>query len=470
MLAAFLVLAFAVGGGARSDIQSLIILRPVAALACGAALLTLRWEHIRTHRALFGFAVALILIFALQLVPLPPTVWQTLPGRSVIADIDVAVGLKGNWRPLSMAPPATWNALHALLVPLAVLLLGVQLPREDRFRLLPVMVALGMISGLLGLLQVTSGRNSSLYLYEITNPGAAVGLFSNRNHQGLLLASLYPLLAVFAWAGLHTLDQARLRLALAMASGLVLVPLILVTDSRAGLALGLLGLLSVPFLYRRPTVDDVAKRQRRMRSPLIPGLLGGCGVIILGLLATLFSRAGALDRLTATGQENDLRFRVWGPIVDMAWRYFPFGSGAGTFDKVFQLNEPEALLKPTYLNHAHNDWLEVFLTDGALGSAFIAAVAIAWAAASANYWLRGDGKLREIAYARMGSIVLLLTGLASITDYPLRTPSLACLAMVAAIWLRGGGRDIATTDSGQPKNSGTASQSRLAARNGLEGK
>jgi hypothetical protein len=70
----------------------------------------------------------------------------------------------------------------------------------------------------------------------------------------------------------------------------------------------------------------------------------------------------------------------------------------------------------------------------------------------------------------MGSIVLLLTGLASITDYPLRTPSLACLAMVAAIWLRGGARDIATTGSGQPKNSGTTSQSRLAARNGLEGK
>ena len=45
--------------------------------------------------------------------------------------------------------------------------------------------------------------------------------------------------------------------------------------------------------------------------------------------------------------------------------YAPWGSGLGTFEQVFKLHEPDALLSPSYLNHAHNDWLELVAADPA---------------------------------------------------------------------------------------------------------
>jgi O-antigen ligase len=174
--------------------------------------------------------------------------------------------------------------------------------------------------------------------------------------------------------------------------------LLLVTGSRMGFLLGGVGLAAVPLLYHRPALDHVAARLRRKRSMMIPGLVGGVGVIVLVLLALLFARAGALSRMLATDQTQDLRFRVWGPIVDMTARYLPFGTGLGSFEIIFKLNEPNALLKPTYLNHAHNDWLEIALTGG-IGAVALAMVAVAWwAKASLRAW-RGDGTTRNVAFA-----------------------------------------------------------------------
>jgi O-antigen ligase len=312
-------------------------------------------------------------------------------------------------------------------------LLALPLAREERFRLLAVLLLLGLVSGLVGLLQASDGGPT---FYRVSTPGEASGLFANRNHQAALLATLFPMLAVFAWAGLRTLDQARLRWALALAAGGVFVPLLLVTGSRMGFLLGGVGLAAVPLLYHRPALDHVAARLRRKRSMMIPGLVGGVGVIVLVLLALLFARAGALSRMLATDQTQDLRFRVWGPIVDMTARYLPFGTGLGSFEIIFKLNEPNALLKPTYLNHAHNDWLEIALTGG-IGAVALAMVAVAWwAKASLRAW-RGDGTTRNVAFARLGMIVLGMLAAASVPDYPLRTPSLMCVAVIAVLWLHG---------------------------------
>jgi hypothetical protein len=60
ILSAFTILAFLTGGGARGDIQSLIILRPIAILMCCAALCTINVGHFRQYRLLFIFS-ALIL-------------------------------------------------------------------------------------------------------------------------------------------------------------------------------------------------------------------------------------------------------------------------------------------------------------------------------------------------------------------------------------------------------------------------
>ena len=50
------------------------------------------------------------------------------------------------------------------------------------------------------------------------------------------------------------------------------------------------------------------------------------------------------------------------------------------------------------------------------------------------------------ALARMASLVLMLIALASVVDYPLRTPSLAAFAMLGWLWLRPR-TDVANFDS-----------------------
>ena len=42
----------------------------------------------------------------------------------------------------------------------------------------------------------------------------------------------------------------------------------------------------------------------------------------------------------------------------------PAGSGFGTFVPVYEMHAPRTMLRSYYVNHAHNDWLELWLTGG----------------------------------------------------------------------------------------------------------
>lgn len=434
-LMVFLALTFVTGGASRGDVQSLIILRPAAVIFCGIALLSLTWNHVQAYRFLFGMAAAIFILVAVHLVPMPHTIWGALPGREIITQIDSVAKLGETWRPIAMVPSAAWNAFYSLFVPLAVLLLGVQLNREDRFKLLVILLGLGLISGFLGLLQAIGDPQGSLYLYNITNNGSAVGLFSNRNHQAILLAMLFPILAVYACAGVKSEEQVRVRGYLALAAGAALVPLLLVTGSRAGLIVGAIGLASTVLLYRKPTISTPKKRKGNKLD--LRWLLGSFVLLCLVALTVIMSRAEALQRISATDQTEDLRFKVWGPIAEMAWKYFPFGSGAGSFVEVYKIDEPYALLEPTYLNHAHNDWLEVYMTLGLPGLIIVAATIYITAKTAWPAFRAQAGEGRDIPYKRLGAVMITIIGIGSIGDYPLRTPTLACVFVIAALWMAG---------------------------------
>lgn len=433
VLAAYLVLAFLLGGGSRWDVQSLVVLRPLAALTCGIALLTLTRDEVRDHRFLFIFAALVIAVCAIHLVPLPPSVWQTLPGREVIIAIDSAAGIQDHWRPLTMAPAAGHNALFSLLVPLAALLLVVQLPTPHLRRLVAPLLVIGGISGLLGIAQVAGDPNGGLYLYRITNNGSAVGLFSNRNHQAVLLASMIPIIALFASAPMKTDGAIKLRLALACGAALLTLPLILVTGSRLGLVVGIVGLLTGWLVFRRPVATGARQRtERRDHSPLIIGLIGTFLLSLVGLLAL---RSEAIKRLTATSVGEEDRSEAWTIVVRLANEHLPFGSGSGSFVPLYQMAEPIESLSPVYFNHAHNDWLEIWMTFGIPGILLMAAASSAYILGVRSLWKRRKEADEEQLQARAGASIVFIFALASMVDYPLRTPSLACFFVIACVWL-----------------------------------
>ena len=441
------------GGGARSDVQSLVILRPISAIMLGYALWGLTWGQVRPYRFLVFFLVVVALFVGAHLIPLPPQIWMQLSGRDVIAAVDQAARIDMAWRPISMAPSQTWNALYALVVPFAMLALMLRLTRDERFSLIPLLTLIGLFSGFMGLLQVIGARDGPLYFYNITNYGSAVGLFANRNHQAVMLACLFPVLAVYASTGLNTVEQFRLRGALAGGAALFLVPLLLVTGSRIGLVVGLVGLLLSALLYRQPQFARSAKRKIRRFN--LGYLVAGALVFGIAVLTFLMSRAEAFDRLLTGDGAEDLRFAVWPVILEMSEKYFPIGSGIGTFVEAYQIDEPLLLLDQEYLNHAHNDWLEILLTGGAVAALLAGVATVAWIRSAYLLLASSDSHRRDVVLGKLGASIILMLALASFGDYPLRAPSLTAMFVIAAVWMTGG-RLSPPVISNRQKNKGGA--------------
>lgn len=381
-----------------------------------------------------------MLLALLHVIPLHTSIWQSLPGREDLVAVDKLAGIEGVWRPLTIAPANGWHAFASLFAPLAVLLLGIQLTKEDLRALLPLVVGLGAMSGLVGLLQVVGDPQGPLYFYRITNNGSAVGFFSNRNHAATLLACLFPLLAVYASLATGTEDQIRTRQLLSAAIAIVLVPLILVTGSRSGLVSGILGLIAAALIFRRPT-DDRKVRRGDDRKPFgaVP-ILGGLAVLCLGFLTFFFSRAVAIERLFSETADVS-RINYWALAVEMFWKYFPLGSGSGSFVEAFLMVEPAQQLTANYVNRAHNDWIETAVTFGVPGLLLLAAGVILYALRLHNVWRKQDGARRSVALARAASATIAIIAVASFSDYPLRTPTMMCLFTVFTLWLWVGAQD-----------------------------
>lgn len=436
LLAAFLVVVFLTGGGSRTDIASLAILRPASVVACALACFTIRRAHLVQHKAtLMGFA-AIASVALIHLLPLPPAIWHSLSGRDEVFAIDALVGIKGAWRPLTLAPMNGWHALVSLCAPLAVLLFGIQLSREDLYRLLPLIVGLASFSGFLGLLQAVGSVDGPLYFYRITNFGSAVGLFANRNHAATLLACLFPMLTVLAVTAQGSADMQYRRRITAAVIGVVLVPLVLVTGSRAGLVNSLIALAGSALIYVTSRPQSVVRKTKSKpkRSGVTTSLAAAGAVVGLGFLTFFLSRATAVERLFSKSFDEESRTGFWQVSLDIFWKYFPWGSGSGSFVEAYLLAEPDAMLDPTYLNRAHNDWVEVAVTFGLAGVILLAAALAAYCLRMYRLWGQSNGRARATVYGRMAGVAIGIFGIASISDYPLRTPTLMCVFTVCTLW------------------------------------
>lgn len=432
LLAAFLTFAFLTGGSSRSDVQSLFLLRPVSVIVCGIGLLTLRIEHIRNHKWLFAIAWAVVLVVAAQLIPLPIGV-SALRERSIIPELVGGTSEAHGFMPISLAPSMTLNAFFALIPPLAILVIGIQLNREDRLALFPVVLLLALSSGLVGLLQAVGSPGGPLYFYRITNSTASVGFFANRNHQATLLALLFPILAVYASGRNGIPNRRNIRSAIALAAAVILVPLILVTGSRTGLLIGLLGAFSSLLLYRKSLADAMDRRIDVGMKPLL--LLGCFAAVVLSAVSVMVSRAEAVNRLFTQDGANDLRWQIWQPIADVSLNYLPMGSGSGSFPVVYRYHEADWQLGPAVVNQAHNDWLDLLLTTGLSGIVLVTAAGVGLVRLAYAAFRIPIETGRQVQISRLGAVCIFLVVLTASVDYALRTPIMAMIFMILVIWL-----------------------------------
>jgi O-antigen ligase len=420
---------FLMGGASRVDVLSLVILQPLAVICTGIFLVfgrDIRWDAIKIPLLVL---VALAAIMAVQLIPLPPDLWMALPGHGQFGSSARVAGLEQPWRPISVTPDLTIDSLVSLSTPLAVLVGFASLPAERTRALLPYLVGGVTLSAVVGLAQLASGGRGPLYFYDVTNIGSSVGLFANRNHQAVLLAMGWPMLAV--WATLRTnrpTGGARLLIALALA--LFFVPMILVAGSRAGLVLGAVGLAAAFLVQKRGALN--LRRFERWKVMLAAASM--VAVIAVIGSAILFSRDEALERTSSMALSEEARFTYLPTIWRILGDFFPVGTGFGSFDPVFRVYEPLAILAPRYFNHAHNDLLELILVGGLPAAALLVAF-LAWLAKRAFRVLRARHGGASLTFARLGLTVTVMLLLSSLVDYPLRTPLLAALFAVGCGWL-----------------------------------
>ncbi len=419
------------GGSSRDDVQSLAILNPFMIFCCGTALAMLKQEHLECRKGLLLCAFGAFLLLVLYLVSLPIELVASSKGFAIATDVYAAVNIPAPGQILALSRDAALGAFYFLFAPLSVLLFAMQLDRDDLRLALTLFILIGTISGIVGVFQLAGSRNGLLYFYGITNYGSAVGLFANRNHAAVFLGCLFPMLSVFAAGSRAAAPGGKNAIKLlAIAAAIILVPLILVTGSRTGVLTAIVGLTGGALLYVSHAPRDCESKQVVQRIPILAAV-----VIICLVFATIyFSRAEAIERLFAQQDGVDDRTVFWASSLKLFWHYFPFGFGPGSFVAAFQAEEPKALLDGSYLNRLHNDWLETSLAFGVLGTLAMLGAVVFYIKRSLVLWVRLDGARSSVALGRMASIIIAILAIASLSDYPLRTPAMMGLFTLACLW------------------------------------
>ena len=414
ILPAYVLLCLLVGGSSQG-VWSNAALQLIAIAMLGYVAIAGKTEaYGRPGRALIAIGGIAIAVILLQLIPFPPAIWQSLGGRELIASGQSSLGLSPSWQPISLDPFATLQTALTLLPPFAAALWALRVKNLDE-RLLAAAVVVGALASvLLGAVQVASaGKASWSYFYRFNSTGA-VGFFANRNHMASLLVAAIPFAAMLFAGGQEKLRGRGRSFAVAAIGGgalLLLLVGILLNASLAAFA------LAFPVLALSVLLLPAGWQLRRLLVP-VAGLALAVALVALGNGSVRSDLAGASDLGSLYSRQH-----IWSSTADSIAATFPAGTGLGTFARVYALQDNPAAVDSSYVNHAHNDYLELILELGLPGLLLILAGLIWWGRSAIKVW-RTPASTTLAKAATIASAALLAH---SLVDFPLRTASLAVL-------------------------------------------
>ena len=413
--AILLALSFVFGGASQGHALRLALVElaalPLLVLAASRLIQTGSW---RQHRFALGLLAMLVAIPLLQLLPLPPAVWTSLPGRDQAVLALQLAGLEPGWAPLSLAPDRTWGSALALTPPAAFFLAMLSLSQPQRERLIQFCFAAAIVGILLGAAQLASGSDR-LYVWSWTGAGSVNGFFANRNHLASSLLVTLPFAIIFGAATLRRRERRTSALWFgALFAGLVVVALAAIR-SRAGIT------LFAPVMMISLLAAWIAAGRGRP-GPALLVLVGAVGAAVTAV--AVLALPPILARFDTEGAP-EARFERWPLVAETAQTYLPLGSGLGSFDAVYRSVEPLEELDSTFFNQAHNDYLETWLETGWLGIGLILIFLVWFGRRSWNAWKAPPSREGDLQRAASIGIGVLL--LHSVGDYPLRTVTLAVL-------------------------------------------
>ena len=396
-LGALLLACLVLGGGTQKGLPTVFALE-LLALPLALDLAVRQPEHRGFTWPVYAMAGLIALCLAVQFIPgfSPDLAFLTRdPGRTLDSAVYVGYALTLFFAFGRLAPPE----LNRML---AWFFTGV---------IFNVALALTQFAA-------SHGLTVGLFPYAL-----GAGFFANANHFSSLLYIAIPFI-IYQFDAIGRLPWAALVL-------LVIVFVEFAAGSEAGIFLSMgCGLVSVAVIGRLSAV---------FRALLL-------ALAAIGAMTLSFNPGNILD----VSPDDPLdRPQIALTTLAALQENLPFGSGYGTFDIVYPSVEADTAISGTFVNHAHNEPLELVLEGGIpAGLALLAYLALlAW---------RLPAALRSpLSVAALCSICFVIVH--SMVDYPLRTAALAgVFALLNAIYFasdaapspgrqKGRGRDVRTT-------------------------
>jgi O-antigen ligase len=424
VIPAYVLLCLLLGGSSQAVWGNMLLQLGGLAIIAWALAERPPERMIAPARHVLWIALAAIAIGLLQLIPLPPAVWTGMGPRQAIAEGYSILGLGLPPLPISLTPHQTIDALLSAIPPLAILLGMVRLKAFRGAYLAAAIIAAAVLGIGLSALQISSAQSGGApwYLYPVTNIGFGVGFFANANHMASLLLVAVPFLAATVPAARGSHIQ-RYSAFVAVIAGIAVLLLVGIALSRSLAGYGLLlpvGLASIAIVLPR------GSRARRLLGP-------AAALTLVGAIAAIAATGIGANKLGAEADTAaESRLEILEPTIEITREFLPFGTGLGSFRRVYPLFEDPDAVSSTYVIHAHNDFAEWAMETGAPGIILLLLFLAWWARAVLGVWRNADSG----AFARAASIASAALLAHSLVDFPLRTSGLAgvfalCVALLA---------------------------------------
>lgn len=418
LLALFVVVAVILGGGGSPNPSTEVLLEfafAVAALAWLWLPLDAAERAPSGDRLVVVLMVFVLIVPVVQLVPLPPSIWTVLPGRSNEWAALSLVGEQQSWRPIALSPSRTLASLLATLPPLFCLYAVSRLALHERRLVLGAVVLMAVVTSVLGVFQLTD-QGQGLSLYREHSAGWVQGFQANRNAAAdLLLIGIVALAVMVAPYIGRERQRQPLRLdrrtfaILSSGVGFLLLIATVMTGSRAGTTLILVAAAAaVTILLLARNASDHGSPWRSIAGAII-------ALAVLGLIFALLARFTALGQVTARFAEKESRTEIWKDAWFALKQYWPAGFGMGGFEPAILPAERLEVLDSQIPNRAHNDYLEIGLEAGILGMIMLAAAALVCLSMIWRTWRQAPAQRQQVVF---GTSVLLMVALHSVVDYP----------------------------------------------------
>ena len=385
--------------------------------------------------------------------------WLSLPGRAYYREVvewhRLAQHGTQNFA-LSLDTVGTTQAIWVAVAALAVCLGVLALPRPLIMKLLAVFVFLALVEAVLGLLQYALSGPAFLS-YSPMPQNRASGTFINRNHFATWLAMSLPIVLLrttgaftFQYSD-RTSSPGYWQVWWGFAVVLITAAL-LASASRAG--------SSAALIVGVTTLCVIATRKMPgKRSLMVHALVSTLALLILETIVPRFALAFSDDAMRESSAGRSI---MYARAFDAAKQFFPVGSGLGSFSIAFQRFQPPEL-DGLFIEHAHNDYIQLLFETGAAGVFILALFAVTAIATAINLFRHRDDFHRTApaigCFLGAGAFAF-----HSLFDFPAHIPAVA----IAATFLFTAAIRLSLPEQGSERRKAAVKASKSAATTSVE--